>query len=385
MSRTRGTGGITRLEQKPKGRCRAWRLEWRSPGEKARYRRFRGTYAQAEKALAAFGEEVEAANAEPDATFGEYLERWMLRREIGGEIADSTIDKDKTTARRLAAEFGGMRLRGIAPGDVQDGMARIRNASPTGRPLSGTTMSKTFALMKQVLRSAQVEGLVEKNPMELLKAPRKSERTRRAVPFDQVEASLQAIEALPLDGRTVAVRLMVLGGLRRSECVGLEWGDVRGGMVRVCRSVRERTGEVAPTKTAAGVRSVPMLPQLAASLDAWKVAQAEKLAFLGIEQTDSTPVCSSDSGTRLAAQNLYRWWRSNRAALGMEGYSLHELRHTFLTMLANSGAGAQAVKSIAGWSGISMADVYVHDDDAANAEAVGLLERRLGGGETYRP
>ena len=57
---------------------------------------------------------------------------------------------------------------------------------------------------------------------------------------------------------------------------------------------------------------------------------------------------------------------------------MHELRHTFITLLANSGASAQAVKSLAGWSNIAMADTYVHADEGADRQAFEAMERRLG-------
>ena len=101
------------------------------------------------------------------------------------------------------------------------------------------------------------------------------------------------------------------------------------------------------------------------------------LAALGIEQGDGTPVVTSAAGTRLDSSNLYRWWRKNGPALFGIDCSLHELRHTFLTMLGNSGASAAALKSIAGWSSLAMADVYVHRDEDADADAVRMLESRL--------
>lgn len=119
-----------------------------------------------------------------------------------------------------------------------------------------------------------------------------------------------------------------------------------------------------------------MLLQLENSLEAWQVVQSRKLVYLGLEQTPKTPIITSSTGTRMSAQNLRRWWQSNRETLGVY-CTLHELRHTFLTMLANSGASAQSLKSIAGWSSIEMAKVYIHDDDTANRSAVNALEARF--------
>lgn len=376
MARTKGTGGITRLEKLPKAKCRKWRLDVKRNG-KTVSRRFNGTYSMAERALAAFEAELDAP--EPcSLTFREYAWRWHGRREASGDFAVQTMAVEASNLERLCHAFGDMKLGEIGREDVQDGMAAIKGGdNPTGRALSGTTMNKAFAVMRQVMGEAVLSDLIPKNPTDGLRRPKRDTPEKRAIPFDDVRRFLALLEARPLDGHTVALRLMVLAGLRRSEVVGLEWRDVGGGMVRVRRSVAELTGEVKETKSAAGTRSVPMLPQLETALGAWKVEQASKLACVGVPQTPGTPVVSSDAGTRMAAQNLWRWWDKTKPELGVD-CTLHELRHTFLTMLANSGASAQALKSMAGWSSIDMANTYVHDDAEANAAAVASLSARFG-------
>lgn len=378
MARSKGEGGITRLEDKPKARCRRWRLEANDCAGKRRFRRFDGTYSQAEKAARAFAAEV-AAHVSME-TFAEYSERWLDRRKSSGELAVQTLSENEVELRRLRMEFGDLPLLAIDRSRVVDGLASIKGGNnPSGRALSGTTMAKTYTTMRMVMREAQLDGLIDANPLDLVRPPKRDTPEKQALPFDQVRRALAMLESLPLDAHTVAVRLMLLAGLRRSEAVGLEWRDVRGGMVFVSRSVAERTGEVKEPKTAAGVRAVPMLPQLASSLEAWRVAQASQLSLIGIEQSPETPVVTSAVGTRMRAQNLARWWKRHMSEIGVDCRP-HELRHTFLTMLANSGANAAALTSIAGWSSIEMAGVYVHDDMEANEAAVGLLENRFEGG-----
>ena len=378
MARSKGEGGITRLEDKPKAKCRLWRLKTADWSGKTRYRRFRGTYSQAEAAMRGF--KAELASPRSDETFGEYSQRWLDRRRRGGEISGQTLSENEVELRRLRMEFGDLPLCAIDRARVVDGLASIKGGNnPSGRTLSGTTMSKTFTTMRMVMREAAMDGLIGSNPLDLVRPPKRDTPEKQALPFDQVRRALSLLEALPLDSHTVAVRLMLLAGLRRSEAVGLEWRDVRGGMVFVSRSVAERTGEVKEPKTAAGVRAVPMLPQLASSLEAWRVAQASQLSLLGIEQAPETPIVTSAVGTRMRAQNLARWWNRHMSEIGVDCRP-HELRHTFLTMLANSGASAASLRSIAGWSSIEMASVYVHDDMEANAAAVGMLGSRFSSG-----
>lgn len=373
MARSKGTGGITRLEKLPKAKCRKWRLAVVADG-KRRERRFEGTYSQAETALKRFKEEL--SRPAPAETFGEYARAWLALREVSAQ----TMRRDEVRVRNLEHAFGDMRLADIRRQDVQAGIASIRDGENlSGRRLTGTTMNGIFSTFKQIMQEAVYDGLIGSNPVATVRPPKIDTAKKKAVSVDDVARMLDCLEMLPLDGYTVAVRLAVLAGNRRGEIVGYQWDDVEPGRLVVRRSVNSRTGSVKEPKTESGRRSIPMLPPLEATLARWREVQRYRLAVLGIEQTGETPVVTSRDGTRLDASNLYRWWRKNAPEMFGIDCTLHELRHTFLTMLANSGATAQSVKSIAGWANISMADVYVHTDEGADARAMeGLGERLLG-------
>ena len=108
MARSKGEGGITRLEDKPKANCRLWRLKAVDWGGKTRYRRFHGTYSQAEAAMRRF--KAELASPMSDETFGAYSQRWLDRRRRGGEISGQTLSENEVELRRLRMEFGDLPL-----------------------------------------------------------------------------------------------------------------------------------------------------------------------------------------------------------------------------------------------------------------------------------
>lgn len=373
MARSKGTGGITRLEQLPKAKCRKWRLTVVRDG-KRRERRFEGSYSQAEAELRRF--EAELARPASAETFSEYAAEWLAMREVAAQ----TLAKDGARVRNLECAFGGMRLADIGRADVQAGLASIRDGgNVSGRRLSGTTMNGIHGTFSQIMQEAVYDGLIPSNPVATVKPPKNDTAKKGAASVDEVARMLDCLELLPLDGHTVAVRLAVLAGNRRGEIVGYNWDDVEPGKLVVRRSIEHITGEAKSTKTESGERAIPMLPPLEAALKRWKRQQRYQLAIIGVEQTGETPVVTSRDGTRMDAGNFYKWWRRNAPAMFGIDCTLHELRHTFLTMLANSGATAQSVKSIAGWANISMADVYVHTDEGADARAMeGLGERLLG-------
>lgn len=375
-----GKGSVTRLEKKPRSKCRKWRLRVptdqgpktrRFPSRAERAAGIEGTYSQAMKAKEAFI--IELMSPSSDKTFREQAERWLRIRKSKGLISDSTARKYRDDLKVLAAEFGDDRLRDIDKVRAENGLENIKyHGGKRVEVMSGTYMNQLHTLMKAVLEDA-VGSVIEKNPLERCEAPKIDTAKRRSLDRETFARFLLALTSMPLDAHTVALLIAVLAGLRRGEIVALKWLDVYDGAIHVRRAYVEKAKRIGATKSASGIRDVPMVEQLEEALAAWKSIQAEKLAAIGVEQTEDTFVVTSSAGTMMYPQNLGSWWSKVRGPLfGLDGIVLHELRHTYLTMLARKSS-SQSLKSIAGWATLAMADTYVHDDDPSNREAVSEL------------
>jgi integrase len=371
-----GKGSITALENKSKGKCRKWRLRVQTnQGEKTR--RCNGTYTNAEDALREFIGELSTPVSE--ITFSDYSDKWLKRRELSGDLAESTLVKNRRQLKILKAQFGEDYLHEITKPIAEDGLLEIKH-SRNSKPLSGTYMSQIYVLFKAVMESAFDDDLIPRNPLDKIKPPKIDTKKRKAVPFETLLRFLYALENLPMDSHTVGIRIAVLAGLRRGELIALTWNDISGDTIHVRHSLGEHDRKYKDPKTSAGIRDVPIPIQLVQILQQWESIQSEQLAALGIKQTLSTPIVTSSIGGFTHPQNLDRWWRNTRARLGLDGVVIHELRHTYLTYLASSGAGVQTLKDLGGWSDIGMANTYIHTDDAANRRAVKALEILLQGG-----
>lgn len=369
MSRPRGTGSVTRMEDKPRSRCRKWRLRYGG-----RSRVFHGRYAEAVEALEAFRTEVDlAAGCADSPTFHEYAREWNRRREMSGDYRASTCERVSNCLRALDVVFGEMRLCDVNRAEVASGFARLRAGdNPSGKPIAGSYAQSLWTVLKQVILSARLEGYVDGDPFLGLKAPKVQRSDRRALEPSELLAFTAQLESEPLDAHTVALRLALMCGMRRGEVCGLRWCDLDGDSIHVRRSVDE-LGNAVPTKTASSVRKVPLSDGLVQVLAEWHHDQRMLLAANGVEQTDATPICATTVGTHMHPQNLERWWRANRASYGLDGVVLHELRHTFLTYLAHASKDMSAVQHIAGWSSPEMARVYVHGSEDAERAAVDSL------------
>ena len=99
---------------------------------------------------------------------------------------------------------------------------------------------------------------------------------------------------------------------------------------RCVRQPGRRRDPIGRPKTPASVVHVPV-PEFAADfLEEWRAQQARIFDADG-----DTPICSWD-GSFLKPSAMSVWWQRESVAWGVP-YTMHELRHTFITLLARAG------------------------------------------------
>lgn len=184
--------------------------------------------------------------------------------------------------------------------------------------------------------------------------------------------------------------LMLLAGLRRGEAIALEWSDIdmENNVIHVTKAIHfeSNAAVVSTTKTEAGVRDVPMLPQLKAALKAYEGRTGR--------------VCVGATGKPIDTEAAFRrGWESylnamenilnsqlpfrpgRRTDLHDESWKkfsirTHDLRHTFCTMLYNAGVGLKEAQYIMGHADSSMTmEIYTHLDEIKKQSASAILTK----------
>jgi integrase len=161
-------------------------------------------------------------------------------------------------------------------------------------------------------------------------------------------------------------------GMRLGELLGLKWGDIDWNQkfIRVERSYKR--GRFDKTKTGK-VRRVDMSDQLAASLrqlltkrkkEALKEGRGEPVEF--IFHKNNKPI----------EQNFIRQvYKKILVKAGIREMRLHDIRHTFASLLLSRGESPVYVKEQLGHSSIQMTvDIYGHLIPSSNRGAVNQLD-----------
>ncbi len=395
MAKVTGEGTIVQLEKdKPKSKCRKWQLrvpvglDPRTGKYKTRTRRVSDmSYTQAKKALRDFIDEIEhdEVQGRTSYTFEEYCERFLERRALGKEVAETTQKRQRCQFNAACRHIGKANLASITPAMLDDMyIAMLKGDTLSGKPSGGSYVNQIHDNITLVFEQAKKEGILVKNPCDAANPPKMDTKEKRALSSDRAHVLIAMLDEK--NDRECAYLLAITMGLRRGEICGLSWGDVdfENGILDVSHSY-DTLGNLKGTKTKAGMRLLPLPENVAEALREHKKAQKERYDRTNqwrkpeegyIEQTDGSPVISDISGGRVLPSNLSRWWTEDRAKYGLEGWCLHELRHTYLTMLALSGVHPKVMQELAGhYSSQITMDIYTHVNMDAKREAVAAVSK----------
>jgi integrase len=150
------------------------------------------------------------------------------------------------------------------------------------------------------------------------------------------------------------LRLSARLGLRLGEALGLRWEDFERdeGSLHVRRQWL-RSGEYGPTKTPAGVRRIPLPPDLRDELIALRLRSRFS--------RDEHPIFSSREGTPLGHRNVTRRGFEPAAKAAGLDVTFHELRDATASRLINGGLDPVTVASVLGHEDANVTlKIYAH-------------------------
>jgi integrase len=277
--------------------------------------------------------QLAAANGElplsPRMTFEAVAARWLAEFEVkvaAGERRERTLDLYRSQLRvHLLPRLGRRRVALLGPDDVA---AVARELQATG--LAPWTVKGILGALSCVFTYALRRGYIGAHPfwrLERDERPRLLRSKQRALSRAELA---RLFAACPRRYRSLLATGLYTG-MRLSEVLALSWDDVdfAAGVVHVRYQLARGRGGLpprrVPPKTAASLRSIPLLPQLAAAPRAHKRASPFNAG--------ADYVFAMSRGTPLLHHNVSKR-ALRRAAIdggldrGEQRLRLHDLRHT---------------------------------------------------------
>ena len=315
--------------------------------------------------------EAQSYKKSRELTMEEYLKRWLSSREP--VVKSSSIRTYKKLVSRMCSEkvyrkltFGEIMLVDLETENIR---ALQRNLA---KDLSTRTVNDSLSLLKKALTAAVNERILEWNPaapVEKLKRTEEPARDtiHRCLSRKEVDAFLSAAEESWFYNLYV---FLFYTGLRIGEASALTVKDVSGEYIRVRKTVvRSEAGyEVEKwTKTEAGIREVPLLPQ---AKKAWDAQRTTNKLLTGVIDV-SKPVFLLPRGGLIRPDRVNSDIRKYSQLAGIEPFTCHAMRATFISRCVEDGVPIKHLMEIVGHKDVEMTlSLYAHADKDKMRESV---------------
>ena len=261
----------------------------------------------------------------------------------------------------LIREFGELDLDEITPIQIEK-FKRERRASKTrrGKDRTPASVNRELEVLSRIFTLAIEQDVVEINPCRKVKKLLIDNVRTRYLSVEEEEKLM-----LELVGRLAHLRPIIIvaidTGLRRRELLSLEKEQVDFNLAVI---------NVKRTKSGKG-RTVPMTPRV-----------RETLKLL-CEDGDSKYVFPN-AETGKAITDVKHSFTSTVSDAGIADFTFHDLRHTFGTRLAASGADVVKIRELMGHASITTTMRYMHASDSGKRDAIARMAARYAQNDCHK-
>jgi len=309
-------------------------------------------------------------------TVEQYLKHWL--ESVKPSLRPSTHLRYEQLVRLHALPYlGKLPITRLKPDHLQ----RLY-ADRLGSGQAPASVRQLHAVLHRAFRQATRWGLVGRNVVDLVSAPRVARSDMQALTPQQARALLDAAAGDRLEALyTVALST----GMRQGELLALRWRDVdlEARSIGV-RNTLQRTADghmLGDPKTARSRRHVRLTATAIQALKRHRIMQNEERLRVGVAWQNLDFVFSDEVGGFIKEWNLRK--QSFLPLLKRAGLPIirfHDLRHTAATLMMGQGVHPKIVSEMLGHSQVSITlDLYSHVTPTMQETATEALDAVLSG------
>lgn len=272
----------------------------------------------------------------PYTTFESWYNQWLNLFKIG-KVKDGTLVTYRTMLNHIPDNFMQSNIKNVSALQIQE----LINRTPGNR-----TPQKLFEFLNDIFASAKKFNIIKNNPIEQLSKPKHTKVNGEALTQEDSQKFINQC----LNDKFGDIFLVCLYlGLRRGELLAITGEDIKDSVVVINKSI-DGSGEVSDTKTVYSNRRVPLFDNVKQILQKYK----------------NIPGRIFDISARSCNRNFELI--CEKAGLPRGKYTVHSLRHTFITNCKNENIPEHIIQS---WVGHQIGSkvtstVYTHTQSDAN-------------------
>jgi len=317
----------------------------------------------AQKALTRILRDVDRGQAARTGTgtFGTYLGRWLEHQR--SRVGRHTWERYESLARVwIIPRCGRVRLAALRPHHLQAALDAMLAAGA-----APASVVQAHRVVTGALRQAVKWQLLPTNPAAGVSPPRAARGTLRVPTREETKKLVSAAQETPYG---LPVHLAAHTGMRRGEVLRLTWPDVDldAAVVRVRRGKAPRSR-----------RTISLPPSTVAELRRHRIEQAERRLLVGPAWQDGDLVVDRGDGGPVRPVTLSHAFARIADEIGLGDVRLHDLRHSFATMLLAAGVNVKVVSEALGHASTAFTmDTYQHVLPTMGEAVAAAIEAALG-------
>jgi integrase len=264
-----------------------------------------------------------------------------MKEHFSRKAPDYAADVQRMITKYILPSLQHLKVADVSFGDTSKLHHKVTEAAGQYRAnRTLAALSKMMSLsVKWCMRSDNPCAHVEKN---------REEKRERFLTADELSRLMKVLVEFEDRPAANAVMLLLLTGARRGEVLGARWEQfdlVTGVWTKPASSTKQRK-----------LHRVPLSPQVLELLRTMERGRAGHQLFPGRGGGKS---------------DLQRRWDEIRRRAGLENFHLHDLRHSYASILASRGLSLSIIGGLLGHSDVKTTSRYAHllDDTLRAATA----------------
>lgn len=306
---------------------------------------------------------------------GDWINNWIERRPKGRSLATATLSSYRNNFRlHIKPYIGEIPLRELTTYHIQ------RMLDAIGGSLS--TFIKNYNIVHGALEKAAKEKMIFRNPCNDVIFP--DEETKKIRVLTQEEQQ-RLIKEMTGEYYRPMFLTYLYTGMRMGEGIPLLWSDIdlekrtirvnKKAIVRHDFETHSAKQEVQDRcKTKSSIRTIVITTGLVNILAKHKEYMKQRAESLGEQWSEDSLVFKNTRGkmpySRNVQDSLYKVYRK----AGIEGATMHTLRHTYATRCFEAGVDIKAVSEQLGHRDVKTTyNIYVHLLDDTKVKEIDKL------------
>lgn len=304
-------------------------------------------------------------------TYKEFLTFWF----------DSYVKRncEKTTQgeykriidKYLSPKLGDIKLQELQPFHIQ----KYYEWLMAEKKLSPNTIYRHHANIRKSLDFALKQQFITRNTADAVELPKKKDFEGSFYTIEQIQNLQKLLKNNELE---IPINLAIYLGLRRGEIAGLKWKSIdlinRSIEIKEVRVRLDKTIITKKPKTKGSLRTLYIPDDLLILLTNHKQKQEQLKKDIGKEYKGGDYVCTKSNGIIFRPEKISMAFRNFIEKNNFPHIRLHDLRHSFATILYQNGVPIKNISETLGHSDITTTlKIYAHLMENSKKDSVNKM------------